>query len=61
MASAPAESNIGKAARAVADVFGCSVEEAESVPTLGIDAPIAEQNARRAEQEQRRKQEGGRD
>ena len=59
--ASPPESNIGRAARAVADVFGCSVEAAERVLTLGIDARIAEQNARRAEQEQRRKQEGGRD
>jgi hypothetical protein len=47
----PAGTTNGRAARAIAEVFGCSVEEAHRVLVLGIEARIAEQNARRAEQD----------
>ena len=46
----PADTQIGQAARLVAEVFGCSVEEADRVLALGINARIAEQNERRAKQ-----------
>ena len=42
----PADTQIGKAARLVAEVFGCSVEEAARVLALGINARIAEQDPR---------------
>ena len=44
-ADPPADSNIGKAARLVAGVFGCPAEEAAKVLTVGINARIAEQVA----------------
>jgi hypothetical protein len=47
----PADSTNGRAAVAIAEVFSCSVEEAHRVLVLGIEARIAEQNARRAEQD----------
>jgi hypothetical protein len=52
----PADTNNGRAARAIAEVFGCSVEEAHRVLVLGIEARIAEQNARKAGQDPRPKQ-----
>jgi hypothetical protein len=48
----PADSNVGKAARLVAEVFGCPVEEATKILVIGIDARIAEQQERWSEQEQ---------
>jgi hypothetical protein len=42
----PADTQIGKAARLVAEVFGCSVEEAARVLALGINARIAEEGPR---------------
>lgn len=51
LATPPASTTNGRAARAIADVFGCSVEEAHRVLVLGIEARIAEQNARRAQQD----------
>jgi hypothetical protein len=46
----PPDSNLGKAARLVAEVFGCSVEEAAEVLRLGVNARMAEQGARPADQ-----------
>jgi len=46
----PADTQIGQAARAVAEVFGCSVEEADRVLSLGINARMAEQTGHRAEE-----------
>ena len=41
----PTDTQLGQAARLVAEVFGCPVEEAAKVLTLGINARIAEQVA----------------
>jgi hypothetical protein len=49
----PPDSNLGKAARLVAEVFGCSVEEAAEVLVLGINARMAEVAAHAADQPQR--------
>jgi hypothetical protein len=51
LATSPADTTNGRAARAIAEVFDCSVEEAHRVLVLGIEARLAEQNARRAEQD----------
>jgi hypothetical protein len=52
----PADTQIGQAARLVAEVFGCSVAEADRVLTLGINARIAEQNERRTEEPEEREE-----
>jgi hypothetical protein len=52
----PEGSTNREAVEAIAKAFGCPVEEAHRVLVLGIEARIAEQNARKAEQDPRPKQ-----
>jgi hypothetical protein len=49
----PADSNVGKATRLVAEVFGCPVEDAAKVLILGINARIAEQVAAEQSRQER--------